>query len=95
MTAKLKYIKYRPKKFENSIEKYVSFNSSTNRIIKNFRWKFAYNAIVNEKVKVRFECYKWQNIKLHLNSCKEYRMIYYQELIGKQTNEQKQRAEVG
>jgi hypothetical protein len=50
---------------------------------------------VNEKIKVHFECYKWQNIKLHLNYCKEYRSIYYQELSGKITNEQKQRAEVG
>lgn len=79
MTLKLKYIKYRPKKFENARE----------------RWKFAYNAIVNDKIRVHFERYKWQNIILHLKYCKEYRAIYHQELIGKITNEQKQRAEVG
>jgi hypothetical protein len=59
-----------------------------------FRWKFAYNAIINEKIKPRFECYKWKNIKNHSNSCKEYRFIYFQELIGKITHEQKQKAEV-
>jgi hypothetical protein len=59
-----------------------------------FRWKFAYNTIVNENIKPRLECYKWKNIKIHSNRCKEYRYIYFQELIGKVTNEQKQRAQV-
>jgi hypothetical protein len=49
---------------------------------------------VNEKIKVHLARYQWQNIKLHLNNCKEYRAIYYQELIGKATNEQRQRIEV-
>jgi hypothetical protein len=59
-----------------------------------FRWKFAYNAILHDKIKPRLECYRWKNIKIHSNHCKEYRSIYFQELIGKITNEQKQRAEV-
>ncbi|CAF2405880.1 unnamed protein product [Rotaria sp. Silwood2] len=76
-TAKLKYIKYRPKKFDKTIQK----------------WIFAYNAIVEEKIKPRLECYKWENIKKHLERCREYRYIYVQELTGKITNEQKQLAE--
>jgi hypothetical protein len=75
----VKYIKYRPKIFDRALQ----------------RWKFAYNAIVDEKIKPHFECYKWENIKIHLNRCREYRLIYSQELTGKITNEQKQRAEVG
>lgn len=31
---------------------------------------------------------------MHLNNCKEYRAIYFQALMGKMKNEQKQRAEV-
>ncbi|CAF1256037.1 unnamed protein product [Rotaria sordida] len=77
ITAKLKYIKYRPQKFDKTIEK----------------WIFAYNAIVNEKIKPRLECYKWENIKKHLEYCREYRYIYVQELTGKITDEQKQRTE--
>jgi len=59
-----------------------------------FSWKFAYEAIVNEEVRPHFECYKWENIKAHLDRCREYRSIHLQELTGKLTNEQKQRAEV-
>jgi hypothetical protein len=58
-------------------------------------WKFAYEAIVNEEVRPRFECYKWENIKAHLDRCREYRSLHFQELTGKLTNEQKKRAEVG
>lgn len=60
----------------------------------SFSWKFAYEAIVNEEIRPRFECYKWENIKAHLDRCREYRSIHLQELTGKLTNEQKQRAEV-
>ncbi|CAF4795165.1 unnamed protein product, partial [Rotaria sp. Silwood2] len=49
--------------------------------------------IVNEEVRPKFECYKWENIKLHLDRCREYRSIHFQELLGKTTVEQKQRAE--
>ncbi|CAF3418854.1 unnamed protein product [Rotaria sp. Silwood1] len=77
MTAKLKYIKYRPKKFDKTIQK----------------WIFAYNAIVEEKIKPRLACYKWENIKKHVENCREYRYIYVQGLTGKITNEQKQHAE--
>jgi hypothetical protein len=59
-----------------------------------FRWKFAYIAIVTEKIRPRLECYQWKNIKIHIDRCREYRYIYLQELTGKITNEQKQRAEV-
>ena len=57
-------------------------------------WKFAYEAIVNEEVRPRFECYKWENIKAHLDRRREYRALHIQELTGKLTNEQKQRVEV-
>lgn len=59
-----------------------------------YSWKFAYEAIVNEEVRPRFECYKWENIKAHLDRCREYRSLHIQELTGKLTNEQKQRVEV-
>ncbi|CAF2933999.1 unnamed protein product [Rotaria sp. Silwood2] len=57
------------------------------------KWKFAYEAIVNEEIRPRFECYKWENIKAHLDRCREYRAIHLQELTGKLTNEQKTRVE--
>ncbi|CAF4497379.1 unnamed protein product [Rotaria socialis] len=78
ISARLKYIKYRPKTFDTIRQK----------------WIFAYNAIVDEKIRPRLECFKWKNIKTHLENCREYRFIYVQELTGKITNEQKQRAEV-
>lgn len=59
-----------------------------------FSWKFAYEAIVNEEVRPRFDCYKWENIKAHLDRCREYRKLHIQELTGKLTNEDKQRVEV-
>jgi hypothetical protein len=37
-----------------------------------FSWKFAYEAIVNEEIRPKFECYKWENIKAHLDRCREY-----------------------
>jgi hypothetical protein len=49
---------------------------------------------VNEEVRPRFDCYKWENIKAHLNRCREYRGIHLQALTGKLTDEQKRRAEV-
>jgi hypothetical protein len=49
---------------------------------------------VNEEIRPRFECYKWENIKAHLDRCREYRSLHLQELTGKLTNEQKQRTEV-
>jgi hypothetical protein len=61
---------------------------------KYFSWKFAYEAIVNEEIRPRFECYKWENIKAHLDRCREYRSLHLQELTEKLTNEQKQRIEV-
>ncbi|CAF1411921.1 unnamed protein product [Rotaria sordida] len=57
------------------------------------RWKFAYEAIVNEDIRPRFDCYKWKNIKTHLDCRREYRSIYIQDLLGKVTAEQKQRAQ--
>ncbi|CAF4508473.1 unnamed protein product, partial [Rotaria socialis] len=80
LIVKSKYIKYHMKK--DQVEK-----SS----LKN--WKFAYEAILNEEIRPKFECYKWGNIKAHLDRCREYRAIHFQELTGKLTNEQKQRAE--
>ncbi|CAF4025677.1 unnamed protein product, partial [Rotaria magnacalcarata] len=78
ISAKLKYIKYRPKTFDKIRQK----------------WIFACNAIVDEKIRPRRECFKWKNIKTHLENCREYRFIYVQELTGKITDAQKQRAEV-
>ncbi len=49
---------------------------------------------MNEEIRPRFECYKWENIKAHLDRCREYRSLHLQELTGKLTNEQKQRTEV-
>ncbi|UJR35157.1 hypothetical protein I4U23_027926 [Adineta vaga] len=80
LSMKSKFIKYH-------IKKEPEEKSS----VKN--WKFAYEAIVNEEIRPRFECYKWENIKAHLDRCREYRAIHLQELTGKLTNEQKQRAE--
>jgi len=80
LSIKSKYIKYQ-------IKKDVQMKSSK----KN--WKFAYEAIVNEEIRPRFECYKWENIKAHLDRVREYHKIHFQELTGKLTNEQKQRAE--
>ncbi|CAF1542330.1 unnamed protein product [Adineta steineri] len=75
-----KYIKYHVKK--ELVEK---------KTLRN--WKFAYEAIVNEEIRPRFDCYKWENIKAHLKRCREYRTLHYQKLIGKLTQEQKTRAE--
>ncbi|CAF0751812.1 unnamed protein product [Rotaria sordida] len=80
LIVKSKYIKYQIK---NDKEEKSSFK----------KWKFAYEAIVNEEIRPRFECYKWENIKAHLDRCREYREIHFQELTGKLTNEQKKRAE--
>lgn len=60
-----------------------------------FSWKFAYEAILNEEIRRKSECYKWENIKAHLDRCREYRSIHLQQLIGKLTKEQNQRAIVG
>ncbi|CAF1279009.1 unnamed protein product [Rotaria magnacalcarata] len=79
LTVKSKYIKYHMKK--DQVEK-----SS----LKN--WRFAYEAILNEEIRPKFECYKWGNIKAHLDRCREYRAIHFQKLTGKLTNEQKERA---
>ncbi|CAF4656530.1 unnamed protein product [Rotaria sp. Silwood1] len=81
LSIKSKYIKYQIK---NDIEKKPSRK----------RWKFAYEAIVNEDVRPRFDCYKWKNIKAHLDRRREYRSIYIQDLLGKVTVEQKQRAQI-
>ncbi|CAF1531836.1 unnamed protein product, partial [Rotaria sordida] len=80
LSIKSKYIKYQIK---NDIEKKSSRK----------KWKFAYEAIVNEDIRPRFDCYKWKNIKTHLDRRREYRSIYIQDLLGKVTAEQKQRAQ--
>ncbi|CAF4190264.1 unnamed protein product [Rotaria sp. Silwood2] len=80
LSIKSKYIKYQIK---NDIEKKPSRK----------RWKFAYEAIVNEDVRPRFDCYKWKNIKTHLDRRREYRSIYIQDLLGRATVEQRQRAQ--
>ncbi|CAF4906773.1 unnamed protein product, partial [Rotaria sp. Silwood2] len=55
--------------------KYIKYRISNDIIEKPTvkKWKFAYEAIVNEEVRPKFECYKWENIKLHLDRCREYR----------------------
>jgi hypothetical protein len=79
---------------KNQVLKSILFIYRIKKLISVFSWKFAYEAIVNEEIRPRFECYKWENIKAHLDRCKEYRTIHFQELTGKSTNEQKKRAEV-
>jgi vacuolar protein sorting-associated protein 13A/C len=74
LSTKSRYIKYQ-----------IKSDKPTKSSEKN--WKFAYAAIVNEEVRPRFECYKWENIKAHLDRCREYRKIHLQELTGKITNE--------
>ena len=59
-----------------------------------YSWKFAYEAIVNEDIRPRLESYKWENIKAHLDRCKEYRILHLQQLTKKLNNQQKQRIEV-
>lgn len=81
LSVKSKYIKYHLKK---EIEEKPTRKN----------WKFAYEAIVNEEIRPRFECYKWENIKAHLERCREYRAIHLQELTGKLTTVQKEREEV-
>ncbi|CAF0945953.1 unnamed protein product [Adineta ricciae] len=78
LTIKSKYIKYRGR---SMLEQKLSRKN----------WKFAYEAIVNEEVRPRFDCYKWENIKAHLDRCRAYRKLHIQELTGKLTNEDKQR----
>ncbi|CAF0895845.1 unnamed protein product [Rotaria sp. Silwood1] len=75
--------------------KYIKYRINNGIIVKPSvkRWKFAYEAVVNEEIRPRFECYKWENIKLHLDRCREYRSLHFQELTGKPTVEQKQRAQ--
>ncbi|CAF3586652.1 unnamed protein product [Adineta steineri] len=80
LTVKSKYIKYQ-----------IKDDAQNKKSRKN--WKFAYEAIVNEEIRPRFECYKWENIKAHLDRVREYRTLHFQELTGKISNEQKQRAE--
>lgn len=50
---------------------------------------------MNEIIKPRVDCYKWKNIQMQWRYFREYRTIYLQALMGKITNEQKLRAEVG
>lgn len=50
---------------------------------------------MNEDIRPRFDCYKWVNIKAHLNRCREYRTLHFQSLIGTLNEEQKARAFVG
>lgn len=65
------------------------------RTLRLSSWKFAYAAIVNEEIRPRFECYKWENIKAHMQRAREYRSIHLQGLIaGKLTDDQKHRSEV-
>ncbi|CAF4041164.1 unnamed protein product [Adineta steineri] len=80
LSVQSKYIKYHVKK--ELLEK---------KTLRN--WKFAYEAIVNEEIRPRFDCYKWENIKAHLKRCREYRTLHYQKLIGKLTHEQETRVE--
>jgi hypothetical protein len=84
--------KKNPKRNQVQNGKFLFKNENSLEI--HFSWKFAYEAIVNEEIRPRFECYKWENIKAHLDRCREYRSLHLQELTGKLTNEQKQRTQV-
>ncbi len=59
-----------------------------------YRWKFAYNVIVNEEVRPRLAYYKWENIKMNLVRCREYHTLHLKELSNQITKEEKQRAKV-
>jgi len=80
LTLKSKYQRYQIKDVEPQ-----------KRAVKN--WKFAYNVVVNEDVRPRFECYKWKNIKAHVERKREYRSLHILTLTGKSTDEQKRRAQ--
>jgi hypothetical protein len=45
-----------------------------------FRWKFAYESIVNEYVRPHLLSFKWENIKNNVARYKEYRRIYFKQL---------------
>ena len=48
---------------------------------------------MNEDVRPRFECYKWENIKAHCQRARDYRALHIVVLGGKATEEQKRRAQ--
>lgn len=52
------------------------------------RWLFAYDCILNEHVRSHRDCYKWTNIKSHLNRSREYRALHVKSLTGTLTPEE-------
>jgi hypothetical protein len=59
-----------------------------------FRWKFAYEAIVNECVRPRLASFKWETIKENIARYKEYHEIYFQQLNHHFTKQHKKRIQV-
>ncbi|KAI0977813.1 hypothetical protein GJ496_007977 [Pomphorhynchus laevis] len=47
------------------------------------RWKFAIDAILDDTVKPKFDCWKWENMKIHLKMCREYRKLFVRESTNK------------
>jgi len=59
-----------------------------------FRWKFAYQSIVNEHIRPRLSSFKWENIKENLNRYKEYHQLYFQQLNNHFIKQNKKRIQV-
>jgi len=57
-------------------------------------WKFAFAVILNEQVRPRLAYYKWENIRENLYRRREYQTLYFKELTGEASKQEKQRAQV-
>lgn len=63
----------------------LSISKLTYLSILYYSWKFAYTVILNEQARPHLAYYKWENIKINLERCREYRNIHMKQLIH-QTN---------
>ncbi len=50
--------------------------------------------IINEEVRPRLAYYKWENIRMNLDRCREYHTLHFKELSGQITKEEKHRVQV-
>ncbi len=64
------------------------------RIVLFCSWKFACTVILNEEVRPRLAYYKWENIKMNLDQCREYHALYFKNLRHLATQKEKQRVQV-
>ena len=58
---------------------------------KYFRWKFAYNCILEETVRRRRKMWSWENIKYHRDLCKQYKATYKKKLTTKKVTVDQQK----